>query len=172
MAKRVVFLCTGNICRSPLAEVIAARKFESLGLSFCSAGLETTCGWPASGSSFDYAAAQGISLDDHRSQPVTGDLLADAAWVIGMTRGHAAIFGSRYRDLYDGAIGIVGAPGVDLARQTHSPEAEEVNDPYGMSSDHYLACGDQISRLLEGWTPVFAGMQRASTAGSGQETKS
>ncbi len=171
MVDRIIFLCTGNICRSPLAEVIAAQKFRAHGLSFCSAGLEAVDGLPASGASAEYAAAHGLTLAAHRSQPVTPGLLADAAWAIGMTRSHAAIFRSRHGDAYNGAVGILGAPGVDLAQQIYSPEAEEVNDPYGLARERYFECGDQISRLLEGWTSTFTALQGAGGTGSGQETR-
>lgn len=155
MADRIVFMCTGNICRSPLAEVLAAHKFGGLGWSFCSAGLEALAGLPASRSSVAYAAQLGLSLADHRSQPVTPALLADTAWVIGMTRSHAAIFRSRCGVAYAGAVGVLGAPGVDLARVRHSPSVEEVDDPYGQSPAVYTACGDQIDRLLNGWADTF-----------------
>ncbi len=172
MARQIIFLCTGNICRSPLAEVLALKKFGSLGSRFCSAGLEAGSGWPASQSSVDYAAANGMVLENHSSQPVTPELLTGTSWVIGLTRSHAAIFRSRWRDSYTGAIGILGAPGVDLAQLTHSPAAEEVDDPYGLSADNYNACGDQIDRLLEGWAATFTALQGTSQPGSGQETQS
>ncbi len=171
VSDQIVFLCTGNICRSPLAEVLAVQMFAGLGLSFVSAGLDAVSGLPASGSSTQYATSRGLSLADHRSQPVSADLLASTAWVIGMSRSHAAIFRSRYRGAYKGHVGILGAPGLDLASGGPSPAVEEVNDPYGLPSENYFACGDQIHRLLPGWAPIFKALSAAATADSAQENE-
>lgn len=159
MPARVVFLCTGNICRSPLAEVLAADMFRETGVVFASAGLSAVPGLPASVSSVEYAAAHGLSLVGHQSQPVTRELLAGTDWVIGMTRSHAAIFRSRFGGVHAGAIGILGAPGFDLACEAQSPQVEDVKDPYGMSRENYFFCGDQIRRLLRPWSPVFAALR-------------
>ncbi len=156
MAQRIVFLCTGNICRSPLVEVIATERFKDTGWSFASAGLNAVEGLPASVSSQEYALSRGLSLAGHRSQPVSRKLLAEAAWFIGMTRSHAGIFRSRYGAFYAGAIGVLGAAGVDLAGGDPSPAAEEVADPYGLSRAQYFDCGRQIERLVADWAPTFA----------------
>ena len=158
MKDRIVFLCTGNICRSPLAEALARQMCSGLALEFVSAGLNAVVGLPASTFSVQYAAAQDASLVDHRSQPITPDLLAPTSWVIGMTRSHAAIFRSRYGGVFTGAVGILAAAGVDLTRQTYSPDSEEVDDPYGMTEQRYAACGDQIHRLLLEWRPTFTNL--------------
>jgi len=158
MIQRVVFLCSGNTCRSPLAEVIAADMFNQHGLIFASAGLQAVAGLPAAPSSVAYATARGLTLTGHHSQPVTPDLLDDTAWFVGMTRSHAAIFGSRFGAAFSGAIGILGAPGLDLTKQTNSPVAEEVSDPYGLSRERYFRCGEQITRLLAGWAETFSAL--------------
>ena len=155
MKSRIIFICTGNICRSPIAEVVARKAFGGLGVDFTSAGLTPIPGHEASQGSREFVDALGISLDNHSSRPVGTDELADTAWVIGMTRSHAAIFRSRYRGIYRGKIGVLGAPGVDLAALEHSPEVEEVDDPYGLSNETYQATGRQIQRLLQQWGPVF-----------------
>ena len=155
MAKHIMFLCTGNICRSPMAEVMARHMFGQEGWSFWSAGLTPVPGHPASAESARFVAGLGLSLADHVSRPVSVDRLRDTAWVLGMTRSHAAIFRSRARGLYSGAVGVLGAPGLDLSGLEASPQLEEVDDPYGHSQDAYDACGRQIQRLLEGWRPVL-----------------
>lgn len=167
MPQRIIFLCTGNTCRSPLAEVIAADMFSEMGLVFASAGLSAVPCLPASLSSAEYAAGRGLSLAGHSSRPVTRTILADTAWFIGMTRSHAAIFRSRFGAVYGGAIGILGAPGFDLAARRESPEVEEVDDPYGLSRQQYFRCGDQITRLLSGWRDVFG----AAAGDASQETQ-
>lgn len=155
MATRILFLCTGNTCRSPVAEAVARQLFGQLALTFVSAGLDTFGGQPASDESMEFVFRSGASLENHRSQTVTEDLLEDTAWVIGMTRSHAALFRSRFAESYTGSIGVLGAAGSDLRLVKHSPDVEEVADPYGGPPDKYdVVCG-QIRRLLADWEPAF-----------------
>lgn len=152
----VVFLCTGNTCRSPLAEALATRSWGGAA-AFSSAGLQAIAGEPASDGARQVAAEMGADLSAHRARPVDGRLLAEADWVIGMTRSHAAIFRARYGDRFRGRIGILGEPGVDLARHETSAAAEEVRDPFGGEVEGYRAVASQIDRLLLIWAPEFQG---------------
>ncbi len=156
---RILFLCTGNTCRSPLAEVFAEDFYSAQGLIFASAGLQVTGRLPASSGSLLVATKEGLELESHRSQPIGADLLPDTAWVIGMTRSHAAIFRSRFQGWYDGKVGVLGLPGVDLSSGIFSPSCEEVDDPYEGDEETYEAAGRQIRRLIQQWAPVFSGLE-------------
>lgn len=155
MASNILFLCTGNICRSPVAEAVARQMYGGSGLEFQSAGLSARSGLPASLESAAYGRITGADLEGHCSRPVSAGILTDTSWVIGMTRSHAAIFRSRFGEGYSGGIGVLGAPGVDLNRRAHSTDAEEVADPYAGSVDMYQRVCEQIRHLLEGWEPYF-----------------
>ncbi len=155
MSDQVLFLCTGNTCRSPLAEVMAQGQHAGLNIGFGSAGLQAVTGQPASAGSVVVAKEMGLDLTHHRSRLVSMDMLKATCWVIGMTRSHAAIFRARYGRGYTGAVGVLGLPGEDLSAGGFSPPAEEVADPFGDGSDHYQATGVQIHRLLRAWEQVF-----------------
>jgi len=157
MAKplKVVFLCAGNTCRSPLVEGLARHRFGEAAARFSSAGLHAGEGQPASDGSLLMAAELGFDLAGHRSRPLTAPLLADADWVVAMTRTQVAQVRFRFPD-YRGRLGLLGLPGVDLAAAPEAAGGEEVDDPYGGSLTGYHDMSDQVARLLEGWRPVFA----------------
>jgi L-threonylcarbamoyladenylate synthase len=98
-AKLILFLCTGNTCRSPLAAALckkrladrlecAAEDLPGRGFVVASAGLAAVRGEPAAADAVAVAHELGADLSDHASQPATADLLADADVIVGMTAGH------------------------------------------------------------------------------------
>lgn len=149
---RVMFLCTGNTCRSPLAAALAGRN--SAGVRFESAGLQALPGQPASLGSQAVARAYGVDLSDHVSRPLSRELLHQVDWVIGMTRTHVALFKRRFGHGYGGKIGLLGLPAEDFAQRRSQP-GEEVGDPFGGAPDAYEAMGRQVARLLAAWTEVW-----------------
>ncbi len=156
---RVVFFCTGNTCRSPLAEIFARLAATGCQLDssieFFSAGLQANGGQLASEGSVSVAGAAGLDLSQHLSQQICPELLTGVTWAVGMTRSHVALFKARYGGLYAGRIGLLGEPGVDQSSIQHSAEVEEVADPYGGSLQTYQAVGEQIQRLVKVWVPVL-----------------
>ena len=155
--RRVVFVCEGNTCRSPLAEAIARQMVAAADSCFSSAGLAAAAGDPAADAARATAAAMGLDLAGHRARPLAAVPWPEVLWVIAMTRSQAA----RLRAAGVGGagvrIGVLGAPGVDLAGGLPSPACEEVADPWGADLDTYRGTAEQIRRLLEAWTPILAG---------------
>ncbi|HSR40579.1 MAG TPA: hypothetical protein VLL48_00365, partial [Longimicrobiales bacterium] len=73
---RVLFVCTGNTCRSPMAEVIARRMVaerEWTEVEVTSAGVSTLTGLPASEGALQAAGARGLDLTDHESAQLTAE---------------------------------------------------------------------------------------------------
>jgi protein-tyrosine-phosphatase len=162
---RVLFLCTGNTCRSPLAAALAKRVFADTGVRFESAGLQAVPGQPASPGSQAVARANGADLGGHLSRPLSRELLAQVDWVIGMTRTQVALFKRQFGRDYSGKIGLLGLPAADFARHRTRP-GEEVGDPYGGAPDAYAAMGRQVARLLAAWAEVW----QAGSEGEGGQS--
>lgn len=90
-AFRILFVCTGNTCRSPMAEVIARREIEARGwrhVEVVSAGVSAFPGVPASREAVAVAEANGLDLSGHESMPLTAELVADADLVLAMAAHH------------------------------------------------------------------------------------
>jgi protein-tyrosine-phosphatase len=151
----VVFVCTGNTCRSPLAMALARRAWPSA-VRVLSAGLQAMPGMPAAENARQAASERDADLTDHRSRPVDAGLVAEAGWLIGMTRSHVAQLNARLAGRDDVRVGMLGAPGVDLSGRA-TPDAEEVADPFGGDIDQYRAVADQIERLLAAWQDHLTG---------------
>lgn len=86
----LLFVCTGNTCRSPMAEVLArAAVRERLpGVSVGSAGTFATPGVPAAAEAREVVARHGLDLDGHRSRPLTSELAAGEGLVLCMSESH------------------------------------------------------------------------------------
>jgi protein-tyrosine-phosphatase len=150
-ACRILFVCTGNTCRSPLAEALCTKLLaerlgcapEALperGYEIGSAGLAAYPGNPASVEAVDVARELGADLSRHQSRPLTAALLLQADHLIAMTRSHLD------------ALTIYNVPGGATPRLL-SAEAADIPDPIGGSADIYRDCARQILHHLEALLP-------------------
>lgn len=93
MGKKILFVCTGNTCRSSMAEVIALKiigenpeKFPDTFVT--SAGTYAVEGVPANNHAIEIAEEKGINLKDFHSKPITPELLNEADLILTMTNTH------------------------------------------------------------------------------------
>ena len=139
-AIKIVFVCTGNTCRSPMAEVMAAQIFGEYGLDVevSSAGVSAFEGQPASKHAVSVMKEGGLCLLSHRANIVSSDMLEAAALVLTMTGGHRAVLLSDYPAVMGKVFTLAEYVGHD----------EDVADPFGGSVDEYRACAAQIREFL------------------------
>lgn len=87
--KSILFVCTGNTCRSPLAEGFFRQAVaERDDFEVASAGLAACPGGKMSEESAALLRARGVEMEEFRSQPVTPELIERATHVFAMTQGH------------------------------------------------------------------------------------
>ena len=125
MDKVVLFVCTGNTCRSPLAEGafnLFASRSGLTGVVGKSAGLCAVDGSRASGQSCAVAKENGFSLDEFRSQTLTQELVDEAFLIVGMTDNHCRVIRSAVPQAAD-----------KVRRLLEFDQDGEVADPYGGS---------------------------------------
>lgn len=86
--KKILFICTGNICRSPMAEGLFRSMVGDGEFAVRSAGLGTQAGHSPSDHAVDVMREIGIDIRAIRSQPVTPELVLESDWIFVMTQGH------------------------------------------------------------------------------------
>jgi protein-tyrosine phosphatase len=133
----VLFVCFGNICRSPMAEVIVADEAQRTGASIrvASAGLGAHAGNPATEYARGAVEEVGLSLDGHRSRPLTRDMVSEAALVVTATLRHRDDMRHFFRDDSAKIVSFGELTGLG-----------ELNDPFGSGEDEFRRLRDQLRR--------------------------
>ena len=143
--RSIVFLCKGNICRSPYAMVKLEQLLQEAGIdsvNVVSAGLETTPGKPADGVALAVSARRGIDLGKHKTTSVSKETADSADLLIVMERAHLRVIETRYPELRSRSF-LLSAFG----RHRFSPL--DIADPYGRSPAEFDRCYERIDFALE-----------------------
>jgi protein-tyrosine-phosphatase len=135
---RILFVCTGNICRSPFAEALARVLDERTDVEYASAGTIALSGNPASAPGIAVAAELGVDMSDHRATHLTAEVLAATDLVYAMEEEHVA-----------SVLALDPGARVELLSRNSDP----MPDPYGGDRMEYLASYSLIAAALEDRLP-------------------
>lgn len=137
--KKVLVVCTGNTCRSPMAEGWLNHHLKGTGWIAESAGVMAGPGGAASPEAIEAMKELDIDISGHRSRQVTPAMVAEASVVLAMTEGHRRQLLQTFPPA-EKKIFLVHGFGLD--------PAQDVADPYGLSIEAYRHTRDVLVQAL------------------------
>ena len=139
--KTILFLCTGNVCRSPMAEGLFRHAVQGRGeFRILSAGLGAVDGQAPTNHSVQAMKEVGIDISWQRSRALTAELVRSADLILGMTHSHTETVALLYPKAAEKTF---------LLREfdeTLEDYEKDISDPIGSSYHVYLDCRDQIEQ--------------------------
>jgi len=161
--KTILFICTGNICRSPMAEGLFRQATGGHeGFRVLSAGLGAMDSQPPTPHAVAAMRELGIDISGHRSRMLTADLAREADYIFGMTRGHVDTIALMYHAAEEKTF---------LLREFDEvlePFEKDISDPIGSSYEVYVNCRDQIKASI---ASLLKFMEQHETLSAPQGTK-
>ncbi len=139
--KTILFICTGNVCRSPMAEALFRRVVQGRGeFRVLSAGIGAMNGQPPTPHSARAMQELGVDISAQRSRMLTAELVRSADLILGMTHGHTDTVTMLYPAASEKTF---------LLREfdeTLEPYEKDISDPIGSPYETYVECRDQIEQ--------------------------
>lgn len=148
--KSILYVCKGNICRSPFAERLMKKLVEKRSndlLTIRSAGIDATVMNPPLKEAIDSAKIFGISMDDHRSRRLTQELIKGSDMIVVMEVEHL----KQLEEAYPGSKGrcfLLSMFSHDKRRGASYYSKYNIADPYGENIDQFILCYEKIEMCI------------------------
>ncbi len=140
----VLFVCTGNTCRSPMAEGLFRQAAEGMGYTVSSAGVAAYGGSPASPETVEILDTNGASLAGFGSRQVSEEILADASHVFCLTSSHREILEQHFPGMADKFYLVSEFAEID------GQVGRDISDPIGCGREAYAQVADQLQQSMVG----------------------
>ncbi|MFA5940777.1 MAG: low molecular weight protein-tyrosine-phosphatase [Sinimarinibacterium sp.] len=140
MFNHIIVVCTGNICRSPMAEALLRVRLGARVQRVASAGTGALVGYPADAMAVEVASEHGLDLSGHRAQQATLPLLSSMDLILTLDQSHNDWLNRQYPQLRGRVHKIL-----------KWRENVDVEDPYRRPRDAFVKAFDDIEGGVEDW---------------------
>lgn len=156
---RIIFVCTGNICRSPMAEGILSERLVqqgALSVKISSMGIHGLDNQPAAPMARQVCAEQGIDIENHRSRPLVPEELIEADLIFALEGVHKGYLQTFFPQVGDKVFLLAAWP--EPEKRKHN-----IKDPMGKSLRIYRTIFEEIESHIERIVPLI--VQRVGVSG-------
>lgn len=141
--KKILFVCTGNTCRSAMAEVLAYRVLEDLfsgreDIEFASAGIAALPGGTASPQAIKVMQDRGLALSRHKSAQIGTKDIEDAVLVLTMTASHRDSLIRFALNAFDKIYTLA----------EYAESGSDISDPFGLSEEIYRIVAEELDAMI------------------------
>lgn len=142
---KIMFVCTGNICRSAMAEGILKKicKDKNLDIDVCSAGIYADTGDMATYNAIEAATYYDVDISSHHATNIRDSRINEMDIILCATNNHKLILKNMYPELKEKIYTMK-----EYAKLDNDGKDMDINDPWGYSMSVYLSCINEIQNCL------------------------